>query len=177
MFRTDRGVLFIDEAYTLTGNGNQQDFGREAVDTLVKLMEDHRDEVVVIAAGYEREMEAFLATNAGLGSRFSRRIHFADYSADELVAIFEGFARTSGYDCPGGTLGALREHFETVPRDAAFGNARYARQVFDAAVTRQAGRLRTIAAPDVDDLRTLQVDDVAPVREPAVTAGGTPHAG
>ncbi|WP_308195468.1 AAA family ATPase [Dactylosporangium sp. AC04546] len=159
------GVLFIDEAYTLSpvdGGGSGHDFGREAVDTLVKLMEDHRDEVVVIAAGYDQEMEAFQASNAGLGSRFTRRIRLANYTADELVAIFEGFAQASGYDCPGGTLVALREHFETVPTDCAFGNARYARQVFADSVTRQAGRLRSVQTPSVDDLRTLQVDDVTP---------------
>ena len=154
-------MLFIDEAYTLA-NGGAQDFGREAVDTLVKLMEDHRDEVVVIAAGYDREMAAFLASNAGLSSRFTRRIHFANYSADELVAIFEAFAQTSGYDCPGGALVALREHFEAVPKGHDFGNARYARQVFDEAVTRQAGRLRSVHVPSVDDLRTLLVQDVTP---------------
>jgi SpoVK/Ycf46/Vps4 family AAA+-type ATPase len=159
--RARGGVLFIDEAYTLA-NGGAQDFGREAVDTLVKLMEDHRDEVVVIAAGYDQEMAAFLASNAGLSSRFTRRIHFANYSADELVAIFEAFARTSGYDCPGGTLVALRKHFEAVPKGQDFGNARYARQVFDEAVTRQAGRLRSVHAPSVDDLRTLLVEDVTP---------------
>ena len=159
--RARGGVLFIDEAYTLA-NGGVQDFGREAVDTLVKLMEDHRDEVVVIAAGYDHEMAAFLASNPGLGSRFSRRIHFANYSADELVAIFEAFAQTSGYDCPGGTLVALREHFEAVPKGQDFGNARYARQVFDEAVTRQAGRLRSVHAPSIDDLRTLIVEDVTP---------------
>ncbi|MEW2445721.1 AAA family ATPase [Micromonospora marina] len=156
------GVLFIDEAYTLAPPDARQDFGREAIDTLVKLMEDHRDEVVVIAAGYEVEMEDFLAANTGLGSRFTRRIHFANYSPDELVDIFVGFAATSGYDCPGAALAALREHFEAVPKGQAFGNARYARRVFDEAVTRQAGRLRTVAAPSVDQMRTLTVADVRP---------------
>ncbi|MFJ8582310.1 AAA family ATPase [Micromonospora sp. NPDC093277] len=157
------GVLFIDEAYTLAPPDARQDFGREAIDTLVKLMEDHRDEVVVIAAGYEVEMENFLAANTGLGSRFTRRIHFANYSPDELVDIFVGFASASGYDCPGDTLAALREHFETVPKGRSFGNARYARRVFDEAATRQAGRLRAVSTPSVDQMRTLTVEDVRPL--------------
>ncbi|OKI58187.1 right-handed parallel beta-helix repeat-containing protein [Micromonospora sp. CB01531] len=159
--RARGGVLFIDEAYTLAPPDARQDFGREAIDTLVKLMEDHRDEVVVIAAGYEQEIEAFLAANAGLASRFSRRIHFANYNPDELVAIFQALASTSGYECPGATLVALREHFEHVPKSRTFGNGRYARQVLDEAITRQAGRLRSLPSPSVDQLRTLLVEDVA----------------
>ncbi|QKW13594.1 right-handed parallel beta-helix repeat-containing protein [Verrucosispora sp. NA02020] len=158
--RARGGVLFIDEAYTLAPPDARNDFGREAIDTLVKLMEDHRDEVVVIAAGYEAEMAAFLAANAGLQSRFTRRIHFDDYSPDELVAIFEGLARASGYECPGDTLTALRGHFEKVETGRTFGNGRYARQLLDEVVTRQARRLRSVTAPSVDDLRTLRVDDV-----------------
>ncbi|MEU5941322.1 AAA family ATPase [Micromonospora sp. NPDC047548] len=160
--RARGGVLFIDEAYTLAPSESRQDFGREAIDTLVKLMEDHRDEVVVIAAGYEREMAAFLAANTGLASRFTRRIHFANYRPDELVAIFDGFAQANGYDCPGATLTALRTHFEQVPKGATFGNARYARTLFDDAVTRQAGRLRAIGAPTVEQMRVLTVADVTP---------------
>ncbi|MFK3979274.1 AAA family ATPase [Micromonospora sp. NPDC050397] len=161
--RARGGVLFIDEAYTLAPPESRNDFGREAIDTLVKLMEDHRDEVVVIAAGYDEEMASFLAANAGLQSRFTRHIHFAHYQADELVAIFEGLARSSGYECPGDTLVALRAHFESVPTGRAFGNGRYARQLLDEAVTRQAGRLRSVATPSVDDLRILRVSDVTAV--------------
>ncbi|MDP9792680.1 SpoVK/Ycf46/Vps4 family AAA+-type ATPase [Catenuloplanes nepalensis] len=160
--RARGGVLFIDEAYTLAPPDARNDFGREAIDTLVKLMEDHRDEVVVIVAGYEAEIETFLAANAGLASRFSRRIRFAPYTADELVAIVEGLARAGGYDCPGDTLVALREHFEHAPRGGAFGNGRYARQVLDASITRQAGRIRGLTAPTVADLRILRVEDVTP---------------
>jgi SpoVK/Ycf46/Vps4 family AAA+-type ATPase len=158
--RARGGVLFVDEAYTLAPPDGRNDFGREAIDTLVKLMEDHRDEVVVIVAGYEAEIEVFLAANAGLASRFSRRIHFASYTPDELVAIFEGLARAGGYDCPGATLVALREHFEGVRQDRTFGNGRYARQVLDEVITRQAGRIRGLTEPTVAELRTLRVEDV-----------------
>ncbi|MBX7266405.1 AAA family ATPase [Micromonospora sp. Llam7] len=158
--RARGGLLFIDEAYTLISEG-RGDFGREAIDTLVKLMEDHRDEVVVIVAGYRAEMAAFLAANAGLASRFTRRIYFDHYGDDELVAIFEQLARASGYECAGDTLAALRRNFAATTRDETFGNGRYARQLLDEVVTRQAGRLRTTsAAPSVDDLRTLRVADV-----------------
>ncbi|WP_301549423.1 right-handed parallel beta-helix repeat-containing protein [Catellatospora citrea] len=158
--RARGGVLFIDEAYTLTSSGSQQDFGREAVDTLVKLMEDHRDEVVVIVAGYENEMATFLAGNSGLESRFTRRINFDHYSADELVTIFENLARANGYECAGETLVALRDHFEKAPRGRSFGNGRFARQVLDDVVTRQAGRLRSSVSATVDEMRTLLVVDV-----------------
>ncbi|MEU4240074.1 AAA family ATPase [Actinoplanes sp. NPDC026619] len=158
--RARGGVLFIDEAYTLAPPDARNDFGREAIDTLVKLMEDHRDEVVVIVAGYEAEIEQFLAANAGLNSRFSRRIHFASYTADELVAIVEGLARSGGYDCPGDTLLALRRLFEEAPRGKGFGNGRFARQVLDEVITRQAGRMRGHHSPSVSDLRTLRVGDV-----------------
>ncbi|MEU6352505.1 right-handed parallel beta-helix repeat-containing protein [Streptomyces sp. NPDC047072] len=156
------GVLFIDEAYTLTPSGpsGSSDFGREAVDTLLKLMEDHRDEVVVIVAGYTDEMTGFLASNPGLTSRFSRRVEFTDYSADELVTIVRRHAETSGYECGPGTGSALRTHFDALPRDRSFGNARAARQVLEAMMTRQAGRISAMASPGFDDLRLLLPADV-----------------
>ena len=132
--------------------GAGADFGREAIDTLVKLMEDHRDEVVVIAAGYEGEMETFLGANPGLSSRFSHRVRFADYTTDELVTIVSQHAARPGYELSSATVAALRAHFVGVSRGPSFGNGRYARQVLDEAVTRHAKRLRqtdhpTLAGP------------------------------
>ncbi|MER6991891.1 right-handed parallel beta-helix repeat-containing protein [Saccharopolyspora hirsuta] len=157
--RARGGVLFIDEAYALTSAGGN-DFGREAVDTLVKLMEDHRDEVVVIVAGYSAEMQDFLATNPGLGSRFSRHVEFADYTPAELAEIFDRTARSNGYECGEDVLAALRRHFEEMPRDRNFGNARYARQLLESTMTRQAGRLSALPDPTLSDLRNIHPEDL-----------------
>jgi len=173
--RARGGVLFIDEAYTLSPPDARNDFGREAIDTLVKLMEDHRDEVVVIVAGYEEEMASFLAVNAGLESRFTRHIHFTNYTPDELVAIFQNLAGASGYECPGETLGALRTHFSAIPVGRAFGNGRYARQLLDEAVTRQAGRLRGRTDPSVAELQVLQPGDITPGPRPPREASAPVH--
>jgi SpoVK/Ycf46/Vps4 family AAA+-type ATPase len=157
--RARGGVLFIDEAYTLT-SGAPGDFGQEAVDTLVKLIEDHRDDVVVIVAGYPEQMRQFLSSNPGLASRFSRHVQFEDYTADELVTIIERHAAQGGYECAPQTLEALRAHFATVPRDATFGNARYARLVLESMITRQAGRLNQMKAATVEDLSMLLPQDL-----------------
>lgn len=154
------GVLFIDEAYTLTPEGAGSDFGREAVDTLLKLMEDHRDEVVVIVAGYTGEMRRFLDSNPGLASRFSRFVEFENYSTDELLTIMERHAEDSGYSCPADTLAALRTHIEGIPRDRSFGNARLARQLLETMITHQARRLTAVRQPSVDDLRMLLPTDL-----------------
>ncbi|MFG2599514.1 right-handed parallel beta-helix repeat-containing protein [Streptomyces sp. NPDC048462] len=156
------GVLFIDEAYTLTPEGATSDFGREAVDTLLKLMEDHRDEVVVIAAGYTREMRRFLDSNTGLASRFSRTVEFENYSTDELLEILSKQATGYGYDCDPEALTALRGYMDGLPRDHAFGNARTARQILETMMTRQAGRIGAMPAPDLDDLRLLLPEDLPP---------------
>ncbi|MFD0853216.1 AAA family ATPase, partial [Actinomadura adrarensis] len=102
------GVLFIDEAYTLTQSPHKSDYGHEAIAELVKLMEDHRDDLVVIVAGYQREMAEFLAANPGLDSRFPKQLHFPDYTDDELVTIFERLAEADGFRLEPGMTGLLR---------------------------------------------------------------------
>ena len=145
------GVLFIDEAYTLTNQskGTGPDFGREAVETLMKLMEDHRNELVVIAAGYSEHMEQFLSSNPGMASRFSRTIEFPNYSVDELVTIVRGMCSAHQYELPAETVNALTDYFEQVPKGATFGNGRVARKVFEEMVNRQASRLA--ARPDAEE--------------------------
>jgi len=137
------GVLFIDEAYTLTAQsgGSGADFGQEAVDTLMKMMEDHRDELVVIVAGYSQHMEKFLASNPGLGSRFTRTIDFPNYSTDELLEITQGLCRRHYYELTDDGVDSLREYFERVPKDDTFGNGRVARKIFESMVNNQASRL------------------------------------
>jgi SpoVK/Ycf46/Vps4 family AAA+-type ATPase len=171
--RARGGVLFIDEAYTLAPrDGSGQDFGHEAIDTLVKLMEDHREEVVVIAAGYTQEMARFLAANPGLSSRFSRYVMFEDYTADELVTIFCQHAMAAGYECPDDTLVLVRDHFDKVPRSKGFGNGRYARKVLEELITRQAGRLRSMSNPSEEDLRSLSADDAQALAAKTVGSRG-----
>ncbi len=137
------GVLFIDEAYALvpTGNLPTNDFGSEAVETLIKRMEDHRDRLVVIVAGYPKLMDAFLLSNPGLRSRFAREIPFPDYTADELVTITEKMVSDADYRLGEGGDYTLRQIFNRVSRHDSFGNARYARNLFEQALARQAMRL------------------------------------
>nr|WP_244994616.1 AAA family ATPase [Actinomadura coerulea] len=155
------GVLFIDEAYTLSRKATGTDFGQEAIDTLVKLMEDHRDEVVVIAAGYSAEMRDFLAANPGLKSRFSRTVEFENYSPGELVRIVESHAVKDGYRLADDARAAVLAHFAGQRRDATFGNGRAARQVFEGAVERQAQRLADLPElPSGEELSLLVAQDL-----------------
>ncbi|MGW2433742.1 right-handed parallel beta-helix repeat-containing protein [Streptomyces sp. NPDC001640] len=158
--RARGGVLFIDEAYALSPEDSGRDFGREAIDTLVKLMEDHRDAVVVIVAGYTAEMERFLSVNPGVASRFSRTIRFGDYGPDELLRIVEQQSEEHEYRLGPGTGEALLKYFTAIPKGPAFGNGRTARQTFEAMVERHAGRVAQLAEPSTDELTLLYPEDL-----------------
>ena len=155
----DEGMLFIDEAYTLA-RGNENDFGREAIDQIVKLMEDRRDRVVLVVAGYPEEMEGFLSTNPGLRSRFPTVIDFPDYSTDELMAIVDLIGRKQQYELDEGGRAKFRDVLEAIPRTKGFGNARVARNLFEATVTRHASRMRRLEQLTDEDLTTLTAEDV-----------------
>ncbi|MFJ3821164.1 right-handed parallel beta-helix repeat-containing protein [Streptomyces nodosus] len=158
--RARGGVLFIDEAYALSPEDSGRDFGREAIDTLVKLMEDHRDAVVVIVAGYTAEMERFLSINPGVASRFSRTITFGDYGAGELLRIVEQQAEENEYRLGPGTGESLLKYFTALPKGPTFGNGRTARQTFEAMVERHAGRVAQLTEPSTDDLTLLYPEDL-----------------
>jgi hypothetical protein len=156
------GVLFIDEAYSLVPEGQPTDFGQESIATLVKLMEDHRDEVVVIVAGYPGEMSRFVDANPGLASRFSRTLHFDDYDAAELVQIVVQLARVHQYEIPPGTEEALSAAFGAAVRDRGFGNGRHARKVFQEMTERHAFRVAEHDTPTSTDLSRLLPEDLPP---------------
>lgn len=153
------GTLLIDEAYALA-RGGEHDFGREAIDTLVKFMEDHRDDLAIVAAGYPEEMATFIAANPGLQSRFTRTIHFDDYTTDELVAIFVSMGERLEYHLSDSALQALSLLVEAQPRDRGFGNARFVRNLFEAAVSRHAERVAPLTDPSTEQLVTLTVADI-----------------
>lgn len=154
------GVLFVDEAYTLTQYAGTNDFGQEAIATLLKLMEDHRDDVVVIVAGYPREMEVFVRSNPGLASRFNRTLLFEDYGSAELVSIVEHQAAQHQYELTATARDALTSHFDTLPRERGFGNGRAARQLFQAMTERQAYRVAELPDISESDLMTLTPEDL-----------------
>ncbi|HEY8867621.1 MAG TPA: AAA family ATPase, partial [Solirubrobacteraceae bacterium] len=145
------GVLFIDEAYSLTGD----QYGTEAVDTLVKEMEDHRDDLVVIVAGYPGPMAEFIDANPGLASRFRTTVDFDDYTDDELTAIFERLAAASDFEPSPECVARFRELLAAAPRGTGFGNGRFARNVLEGAIGRLAWRLRDVEAPTREELRVL----------------------
>jgi hypothetical protein len=149
------GVLFIDEAYALTGD----QYAQEAVNTLVKEMEDHREDLVVIVAGYPDPMVRFIAQNPGLASRFTTTIEFDDYADDELLAILDSIAGGSDYEVTGEARERVRHIFQATPRTPAFGNGRFSRNLFEHAVGRHAWRLKDATEPTRDDLRLLTADD------------------
>ena len=151
------GVLFIDEAYALAGD----QYGQEAIDTLVKEMEDHRDELVVIVAGYPAPMQRFIDSNPGLASRFRTVITFEDYTDDELVQIFGRLAEGADYVPTDACLDGLRTILARTPRDEGFGNGRFARNLLEGAIGRHAWRLRDVRSPTHEQLRELQPEDLA----------------
>ncbi len=154
------GILFVDEAYALEGSGN--DFGREAVDTILKRMEDQRDRLVVIVAGYPDEMKSFIESNPGLKSRFSRYFLFKDYTPEELVKIFTLFCANAALKLTAPAqeklLGLFRKSYEC--RDKSFGNGRFARNIFEKVVEQQANRLVEIAPLTDKILSTVTKDDI-----------------
>ena len=159
------GVLFVDEAYALAPEAVMQDFGPEAVETLLKRMEDYRHRLVVIVAGYPRPMARFLDSNPGLRSRFSREIVFPDYTTGELLAITRRFAGENEYRLTDGAEEALRRTFDSAQRGEGFGNARYARTIFEQALNAQALRLagvsgRALEELEPEELMRIEAEDV-----------------
>jgi stage V sporulation protein K len=159
------GVLFIDEAYSLSVGDERYDFGPEAIETLLKRMEDYRHRLVVIVAGYPRLMHRFLQSNPGLRSRFSREISFPDYSTHELVAITETLAGEYEYTLDDGAKVALKTILGGASRGEGFGNARFARTLFEQALNAQALRLARAEGAELADLErselmTLRAPDV-----------------
>ena len=156
------GVLFIDEAYALVPENSSQDYGLEAISTLLKRMEDDRDKLVVIIAGYTNEMKRFIDANPGLQSRFNRYINFPDYSAAELVDIFKMYMKKNQYTLAPDAEEYLKERFEyaVAHKDRNFGNARFARNVFEKTIQQQANRLSGQANLTKTQLTELTVDDL-----------------
>ncbi|MEX0664073.1 MAG: AAA family ATPase [Acidimicrobiia bacterium] len=153
------GVLFIDEAYALVTE-SEQDFGAEAVATLLKRMEDDRADLIVIVAGYTEPMKKFVESNPGIRSRFNKQIDFPDYSDDELMAIFESIGEQSHYKLDKSARAAVKTWFAAQPRDATFGNGRTARNLFEDCVTHQASRVVDVKNPTDKQLTTLTAADV-----------------
>ncbi len=152
------GVLFIDEAYTLYGD----EYGKEAIDTILKRMEDERGNLIVILAGYPEDMELLINSNPGLKSRFGRFIHFPDYSADELMEIFGRLMDKGGFRAKSETLEALRKYFAGQIRYAgrSFGNARFVRNIYERAIENLATRLQNVANPSGQDFATIELPDL-----------------
>ena len=158
------GVLFIDEAYALAGTDSANDFGHEAIEVLLKNMEDHRKDLIVIVAGYTDRMERFIHANPGLESRFNKYFFFEDYDAAQLMDIFVSMCRKNGYALSGEGEGLARRELEELyrNRDENFGNAREVRNLFEKAVARQADRVAQLDGPTREQLMELLPQDIKP---------------
>lgn len=155
------GVLFIDEAYSLSAGG-ENDFGREAIETILKAMEDHRDDLIVVVAGYDEPMQKFLSSNPGLESRFNKYFHFPDYNGDQLLAIFKVQCERNSYILAEETEEAAREMFTRLyeNRDDNFGNGRDVRNCFEDMIIRQANRVAAMETPSKEDLMNVLPEDL-----------------
>ena len=154
------GVLFIDEAYALNGRA-ENDFGQEAIDTILKAMEDHRDDLVVIVAGYDDLMDDFIHSNPGLESRFNRYLHFDDYTVDEMMQIFESQCKKGCYELESETRRMVREYIiEANTNSISFGNARGVRNIFEQILVHQANRLAAMEHAERADLMKITPSDV-----------------
>lgn len=155
------GVLFIDEAYALNGSSGN-DFGQEAIDTILKAMEDHRDNFVVIVAGYATLMPRFIDSNPGLKSRFNKYLYFEDYNGEQLFEIFRGRVDRSDYRLDEAAASAVKDHLQELyeDRDGNFGNARDVRNLFEKIVSAQADRVAQLEDPTDEDISTITVEDL-----------------
>lgn len=156
------GVLFIDEAYALSNHDNPNDFGQEAIETLLKGMEDHRHDLIVIVAGYTELMGAFIHSNPGLESRFNKYFFFDDYNGDQLMEIFLSMCEKNGYTLDEETRDFCRDAFRKLyeERDENFGNARDVRNIFEQGMARQADRVAALEAPTKEQLMALTIADL-----------------
>ena len=156
------GVLFIDEAYTLSPENADKDFGQEAIDTILKAMEDHRDDFVVIVAGYATLMPRFIDSNPGLKSRFNKYLYFEDYNGDQLYEIFQGRVSRNDYRLDEAAAAAVKDHLQELyeDRDDNFGNARDVRNLFEKIVAAQADRVAELENPTDEDIRTITTEDL-----------------
>ena len=168
------GILFIDEAYTLTVNKSEGDFGQEAVDTLLKAMEDHRDELIVIVAGYPDLMVEFLNSNPGLQSRFNKFIYFEDYTVDEQMAIMDKMCKGQDYILSDAARAALcaytEKRMENPPEN--FANARDIRNLLETMIAAQATRLISLGVPTKEQLQTLEAEDALKAIEDEIVEAG-----
>ncbi|MBK9382229.1 MAG: AAA family ATPase [Chitinophagaceae bacterium] len=155
------GVLFIDEAYSIAGE-TQNDFGKEAIATLIKRMEDDRDKLIVVVAGYTNEMNTFIETNPGFKSRFNRYVEFVDYSPQELFDIFQSQCLRLDYKLTDDAKLKLKTVFDEAysDRDKSFGNGRFVRNIFEKSLERQANRIASVASLDKETLTTITGDDI-----------------